>query len=177
MARLLFLAALASGGLRAALAGGTVTANNVTVQTRACQPPHDQYPFCNTSLPLGERVADLITRIAENPNDIPPQLTARHGGGGNPAPASNISRIGLPEWDWGLNCLHGVQSSCVKLKDGTLKCPTSFPNPVALGFTFNDSIAYNMGAVIATETRALWLLGAVEESDWSGRPHIGLDCW
>ena len=34
-----------------------------------------------------------------------------------------------------------------------------------------------MGAVIATELRALWLAGAVEASTWSGRPHAGLDCW
>ena len=34
-----------------------------------------------------------------------------------------------------------------------------------------------MALIIATETRALWLAGAVEDSTWSGRPHIGLDVW
>jgi len=33
------------------------------------------------------------------------------------------NRIGLPAYDWGANCIHGVQSRC-----GT-RCPTSFPNP------------------------------------------------
>jgi hypothetical protein len=33
----------------------------------------------------------------------------------------------------------------------------------------------SMAAIIGIETRALWLAGAVEESPWSGRPHIGLD--
>lgn len=39
------------------------------------------------------------------------------------------------DWDWGLNCIHGVQSSCVKANDGsgTIYCPTSFPNPVNYG--------------------------------------------
>ena len=39
----------------------------------------------------------------------------------------NVSRIGLPEYDWGVNCLHGVQTSCTLLSDGSTKCPTSFP--------------------------------------------------
>lgn len=34
----------------------TVVANNVTLATRACLPPHDQYPFCNTSLDIDTRV-------------------------------------------------------------------------------------------------------------------------
>ena len=76
-----------------------------------------------------------------------------------------------------MNAIHGVQSSCVKAKDGTVYCPTSFPNPVNFGTTFNDTLALEMGAIIATETRALWLAGATEESVWSGRPVIGLDVW
>jgi beta-glucosidase-like glycosyl hydrolase len=58
-----------------------------------------------------------------------------------------------------------------------VRCPASFPNPINYGFAFNDSLSFQLGAIIATETRALWLLGAQEESAWSGRPHIGLDCW
>lgn len=53
----------------------------------------------------------------------------------------------------------------------------SFPNPVNYGFTFNKSLAYELGAIIATEQRALWLAGATEESPWSGLPHAGLDAW
>lgn len=44
------------------------------------------------------------------------------------------------------------------------------------GFAWNDSLAYDLGAIIATETRALWLLGATEYDPWSGLPAIGLDC-
>jgi hypothetical protein len=42
---------------------------------------------------------------------------------------------------------------------------------------WNDSLSFQLGAIIATETRALWVAGAVEDSTWAGRPHIGLDCW
>lgn len=154
----------------AAASAQTTAWTDVTFKTRACQPPYDTLPFCNTALSLDERVADLVGRIKDA--DVPPQLTARHGGGGSPGPASNISYIGVPEFDWGLNCIHGVQSSCVS-QAGTTYCPTSFMNPVNFGSSWNKSLFFELGAIIATETRALWLAGAVEESTWSGRPHIG----
>ena len=84
------------------------------------------------------------------------------------SPDSNISRLGLfsyhslqhrsscqdiPNYDWGLNCIHGVQSMC-----GT-HCATSFPSPNALGATFNRDIWLGMAQVIGIETRALWLEG------------------
>jgi hypothetical protein len=163
-------------GALALAAAKTVPETTVTASTRACQPPYDTFPFCDTTLSLDARVKDLVSRIPDA--DVPPQLTARHGGGGSPGPASNISAIGLPEWDWGLNAIHGVQSSCVLgSADGVTYCATSFPNPVNYGATWNKSLFFELGAIIATETRALWLAGAVEESEWSGRPHIGLDTW
>ena len=41
----------------------TTRASNVTLNTRACQPPFVTMPFCDTSLSTAERVADLIARI------------------------------------------------------------------------------------------------------------------
>jgi beta-glucosidase-like glycosyl hydrolase len=73
--------------------------------------------------------------------------------------------------------LAGAQTNCIQLKSGKIVCPTSFPNPVNYGMTFNVSLFQELGQVIATELRALWLLGATEYSAWSGRGHAGLDCW
>jgi hypothetical protein len=75
-------------------------------------------------------VDDLISRLKDE--EITPQLTARTGGGGGPSgPYSNITRLGLAAWDWGLNCIHGVQTSCmIDRKTGITTCPTSFPNPI-----------------------------------------------
>jgi beta-glucosidase-like glycosyl hydrolase len=56
-------------------------------------------------------------------------------------------------------------------------CPTSFPNPNALGASFNKTAWKQMGQIIGLELRSLWLHGATEASSWSGRPHAGLDCW
>lgn len=148
----------------------TVPANTVTFDTRACLPPNDKYPFCNPTLSLDERVNDLIERVwATNQSVIPQLLTARNYG------KNAIPGLGVPEYDYGLNCIHGVQSSCVLLSDGvTVKCPTSFPNPVNYGSAWNRSLIYDMGKIVGVEARALWLLGAVEQFP---RNHIGLDCW
>ena len=62
-------------------------------------------------------------------------------------------------------------------KDGVTYCPTSFPNPVNLGASFNKSMWETMGDVIGHEIRALFLAGATETNKGSGRPHIGLNCW
>jgi beta-glucosidase-like glycosyl hydrolase len=49
-------------------------------------------------------------------------------------------------------------------------------NPVNYGSTFNDSLAYDLGAVIGLEARALWLGGATEYNG-NPSPKIGLDAW
>eukprot|EP00005_Dracoamoeba_jomungandri_P001204 CAMPEP_0174250708 /NCGR_PEP_ID=MMETSP0439-20130205/795_1 /TAXON_ID=0 /ORGANISM="Stereomyxa ramosa, Strain Chinc5" /LENGTH=619 /DNA_ID=CAMNT_0015330847 /DNA_START=27 /DNA_END=1882 /DNA_ORIENTATION=+ len=133
----------------------------VSLIPRACSTPSTSgYPFCNVSLPLDTRIRDLISRI--NPDEKAGLLTARY------SPKGNISRIGLPAYDWGVNCIHGVQTNC-----GT-KCPTSFPGPNALGASFNMSLVKQMGHIIGVELRSLWLQG-VKEKD--GGPVSGLDCW
>ena len=124
-APLLLLLLLAAAPPRAV--AKTVPATTTTLDTRACQAPHDTLGFCNVSAPLAARAAALTALLRDD--EILPQLTARHGGGGSPGPASNVSRLGLPEFDWGLNAIHGVQSSCVGLADGSIVCPVSFPNP------------------------------------------------
>lgn len=85
------------------------------------------------------------------------------------SPRGNMSSIGLPEYNWGANCVHGVQSTC-----GT-HCATNFPNPINLGAVFDPDAVYKMARVIGWELRALWLEGARE--NYAKGPHLGLDCW
>jgi len=147
----------------------TMPKTSTTLNSRSCQPPYDKLPFCDTTLSLDERVDDLIERLWQiNATNIPYHLTARNMGK-NALPA-----LGLQEYDWGLNCIHGVQSSCILDTDGSTKCPTSFMNPVNYGNSWNKSLSFALGAVIGVETRALWIAGAVEQSP---RNHIGLDTW
>ena len=79
----------------------TVPVTTKTLDTRACLPPHDKYPFCNVSQPIDARVHNLISLL--NDEEKPPLLTAREGGGGSPGPPGNVSRLGLPEYDWGVS--------------------------------------------------------------------------
>ena len=85
-------------------AAKTIPTNNLTVTTRACQGQFLSLPYCDTTLSLDERVEDFIQRLWSNSSWIPSQLTARHGGGGNPGPTDAVPELGLPEYDWGLNC-------------------------------------------------------------------------
>lgn len=61
----------------------SIPQSNTTLVTRACRPGFDTYPFCNTTLSVTERVADLISRLELT--DIPPLMTARHGGKDGPS--------------------------------------------------------------------------------------------
>ncbi|CAH0519105.1 unnamed protein product [Peronospora belbahrii] len=104
---------------------------------------------------------DLLSRLPLDEKVL--LLTARA------SPYGNMSTIGLPEYNWGANCVHGVQSTC-----GT-NCATSFPSPVNMGAIFDPEAVFNMTQVIGWELRALWLEGARE--NYALGPHLGLDCW
>ena len=51
-----------------------------------------------------------------------------------------------------------------------------FPEPNALGATFNKTLISNMSVAIGLELRSLWLQGEGEDHN-SNLPHLGLDCW
>lgn len=134
-----------------------------TIATRACHMHgHSNYPFCNTSLPIEKRVKDLVSRLTLA--EKPPLLTARE------SPKGSVPRLGVPEFDWGANCIHGVQSRCGS------KCPTSFPNPNAQGAAWNRTLWHDMARVTGIELRALWLAD-LGENHVNNLPHLGLDCW
>ena len=129
----LVLTAAAALLARTALAF-TVAATNTTTTSRACQ-NNNPAPYCNPALSLDERIDDLIERLWNTSSTkIPDLLTARTKNN------SALPALSIPEYDWGLNCIHGVQSGCVRMPDGTVLCPTSFMNPVNFGFMFNKSM-------------------------------------
>jgi xylan 1,4-beta-xylosidase len=130
---------------------------------RACQGGISSFPFCDPTLDIEQRLTDLIGRI--HTDEKPGLLTARY------SPKGNISRIGLPAYDWGENSVHGDQTRCV----GSI-CPTSFPNPNGLGAAFNFSIVQHMANIMGIELRALWLQGA-GENHANDLPATGLDVW
>ena len=79
-------------------------------------------------LQVAERVADLLPRL---------NTTAQLGQLSATAPA--ISELGMIQYNYGGEALHGVWAACVNTSatSGPVKCPTQFGAPLSLGCTFN----------------------------------------
>eukprot|EP00937_MAST-01D_sp_MAST-1D-sp2_P002954 g2954.t1 len=132
----------------------------------ACRPPHDGYPFCNASLPVDERVRDLIARIDDK--DKPNLLTAR-GLGGHGDHMQALPELGVPAYYWGTNCLHSLNGgSCVVDSHNRTRCPTNFPSGPAFGAMFDRNAVRDMARAIGVELRAMFILRKNQGS---------LDCW
>jgi beta-glucosidase len=91
-------------------------------------------PFQNPSLPVEERVDDLVSRMTLEEKVLQMQHTA---------PA--ISRLGIPSYDWWNEALHGVARSGYA---------TVFPQAIAMAATWDVDLVSREAQVIATEARA-----------------------
>ena len=86
-------------------------------------PRVSDFPFRNTSLPLYARVDDLVSRL--NLSELVEQMTSG-GGGGDGGPVPHIPKLGIGQYWWGTECIHGDAS-------GT---STAFPQSISLAATF-----------------------------------------
>ncbi|HEY6189178.1 MAG TPA: glycoside hydrolase family 3 C-terminal domain-containing protein [Pyrinomonadaceae bacterium] len=91
-------------------------------------------PYKDPSLPIDRRVEDLISRMT---------LEEKVSQMMNAAPA--IPRLGVPEYDWWNEGLHGVAFSGIA---------TVFPQSIGLGATFDQRLVGRVAEVISTEARA-----------------------
>src|SRR5215510_10950992 len=96
--------------------------------------PDPRAPYLNSKLPLEQRVDDLVSRMT---------LEEKVSQMMNSAPA--IPRLGIAEYDWWNEGLHGVAFS------GTA---TVFPQSIGLGATFNPHLVSRVASVISDEARA-----------------------
>lgn len=133
----------------------------------ACLPYAADFGFCDTSLSVEDRLADLVPRV--NLSDAGHQLTAREG------PA--IPELGLPSYYWGTNAIHGLQNlQCLVFPDGSQQCPTGFAAPNCLSAAFNDSLVEDMGASLGRELRAYFNNASWNSLDtWSPTININRD--
>ena len=102
-------------------------------------------PFCDATLPVSERVADLLPRL--NVSQMLGQMT-----GIGPA----IPELGVVEYNYGGEALHGIWSTCVNASDGSLKCPTQFGSPLSMSCSFNRRLWRAMASATSTEVRAFY---------------------
>src|SRR6266576_422142 len=112
-------------------------------------------PFRNPSLPIAERVDDLVSRMTLE-EKVDQMVHA--------APA--IPRLGIPAYNWWSEGLHGVANTGYA---------TVFPQAIGMAASFDPELLYTEAGVIATEFRAKYNeeLRTKGSSDW----FHGLTVW
>jgi beta-glucosidase len=98
-----------------------------------CQPALD-FPFQDPRLPVDQRVHDLVSRLT-----LQEKVTQffNHAGA--------IPRLGIPEYDWWNECLHGVARAGKA---------TVFPQAIGLAATFDEDLMFRLATAISDEARA-----------------------
>jgi beta-D-xylosidase 4 len=107
-------------------------------QQYACDPKGNPalrgLPFCDTSLTDAERVEDLISRLTVQEKIT--QLVST---------AFNVSRLGIPAYEWWGEGLHGVAISPSVDFGGDVAAATSFPQPILTAGSFNTALWNSIG--------------------------------
>ena len=93
-----------------------------------------EYKFQNPELETKVRVNDLINQMT---------LSEKVSQMRYDAPA--IKRLGVPDYNWWNECLHGV----ARAGEATV-----FPQAIGMGATFNKSLMFDIGTAISDEARA-----------------------
>ncbi|MEM1215037.1 MAG: glycoside hydrolase family 3 C-terminal domain-containing protein [Bacteroidota bacterium] len=114
----------------------------------------EKLAFQNPQLPTAERVDDLISRLT---------LEEKIGQLSYNAPA--VDRLGVAEYNWWNECLHGVA------RNGRA---TVFPQAIGLAATWDTDLMHRIGAAIATEARAKYNVSS--QQGYRGR-YQGLTFW
>ena len=110
--------------------------------------------YLNTAYSFEERATDLVSRLT---------LEEKQSLLGNNMAA--VPRLGLKNYNVWSEALHGVLSGANPMYG--LLGPTSFPNSVAIGSTWDPSVAEWMASAIADEARAIYATGTKGLTFWS----------
>ena len=92
------------------------------------------FKFRDTSLPIEERVQDLLN-----------QMTLSEKVSQMRYDAPEIKRLGVPAYNWWNECLHGV----ARAGEATV-----FPQGIGMGATWNAPLIFEMGTAVSDEARA-----------------------
>ena len=127
-----------------------------------CKPPHDSYPFCNSSLPIPARARSLISLLTL-PEKI--QFLCNNFTG--------IPRLGIPPYQWWSESLHGVATNGPGVSfNGTIKSATMFPQVLNTAACFNRSLWFRIASAVAVEARAMYNSGQAGLTFWA--PNINI---
>ena len=126
----------------------------ILIPLSTCLHAQGPLPFQDPSIPLEQRVRDLVSRMT---------LSEKIGQMQNHAPA--IQRLGVPEYDWWSEALHGVARAGFA---------TVFPQAIGMAATWDPRLIHEEADVIGTEARAKHH-EAVRQN--KGEFFPGLDFW
>jgi beta-glucosidase len=91
-------------------------------------------PYKNPQLPIDQRVDDLVSRMTLEEKVSQMQNAA-----------AAIPRLGIPEYEWWNEALHGVARAGIA---------TVFPQAIGLAATFDDKMVWQVADATSTEARA-----------------------
>ncbi|KAF7804913.1 putative beta-D-xylosidase 2 [Senna tora] len=118
--------------------------------------------FCRVSVPIAERVKDLIGRLTLEEKV---RLLVNN--------AAAVPRLGIKGYEWWSEALHGVSN----VGPGTKFAPpfpaaTSFPQVITTAASFNASLWEAIGRVVSDEGRAMYNGGKAGLTFWSPNVNI-----
>ena len=126
----------------------------VTAQQTSPEVPANA-PYMNPTLPLEQRVDDLVSRMT---------LEEKVSQLGHTADA--VPRLGIPEYNWWNEGLHGVARAGIA---------TVFPQAIGMAATFDEPLMHEIATTISTEFRAKY--NAERHPDGSTEWYRGLTVW
>ncbi|GAB2283015.1 Probable beta-D-xylosidase 6 [Dionaea muscipula] len=127
-----------------------------------CKPPHNSYPFCNTSLPISTRSQSIISllTLSEKIRCLCNNFTG-------------ISKLHIPPYEWWSESLHGIATNGPGVTfSGPIRSATMFPQVLLTAASFNRSLWYKMASAIAVEGRAMYNHGQAGLTFWA--PNINI---
>lgn len=112
----------------------TMSALVVLLSFASCSKKQYDYPFRNPDLPVEERIDNLLSLLTTE---------EKIGQMMNRTPA--IERLGIPEYDWWNEALHGVARAGKA---------TVFPQAIGMAATFDDAALFETFDMVSDEARA-----------------------
>jgi beta-glucosidase len=124
-------------------------------QASFAQQPSAPPAYKDSSLPLDQRVTDLVSRMTLE------EKVSQYTHVADPIP-----RLGIPGYNWWNEGLHGVARA---------GAATVFPQAIGMAATFDDLLMHRIGDVISTEFRAKYYANLHQDgsADW----YKGLTVW
>ncbi|XP_047335191.1 probable beta-D-xylosidase 2 [Impatiens glandulifera] len=131
----------------------------------ACNPTDPAtkgFKFCRSSIPIPDRVKDLIGRLTLQEKV---KLLVNK--------AAAVPRLGIRGYEWWSEALHGVSNVGPGTKfGGQYPGATSFPQVITTAASFNATLWEDIGRVVSDEARAMYNGGMAGLTFWS--PNINI---